>query len=234
LGTGLHCLMLDGSKKFNETYFTGGPVNPKTGKGYGRDTQAFAEWANIQCLTHPGARFISEEQSIKILAMGEELMCHQSARPILSLDEDGANEVSVVADVDGIAVKARIDMLRPKFGLIADLKTTEDASWRGFSRSIVKYGYHRQAAWYLDICRIAGIEVDSFAFICVEKEPPFAVGCYRLIERDRAIGRQQCASMLEMIRVCRQTGEWPAYSDQFEDIGMHDWQAEKLERSCVK
>ena len=43
-GRAAHTLILEGRNVYDNTYRIGGPVNPKTGKHYGRNTQKFADW----------------------------------------------------------------------------------------------------------------------------------------------------------------------------------------------
>jgi hypothetical protein len=57
---------------------------------------------------------------------------------------------------------------------IVDLKTCQDASPGGFARACATFGYHTQAAHYLN-----GTFADRFIFIAVEKAYPFAVGLLR-------------------------------------------------------
>jgi hypothetical protein len=44
LGRAAHCLILEGQDEFDARFAVGGPVNPKTGRPFGRDTKAFTAW----------------------------------------------------------------------------------------------------------------------------------------------------------------------------------------------
>jgi hypothetical protein len=48
LGSAAHKLILEGRHEFDLCYAVGAPVNERTGKEYGRDTQAFARWVEQQ------------------------------------------------------------------------------------------------------------------------------------------------------------------------------------------
>ena len=49
MGRAAHCLILEGGNAFDREYVvTDGPINPRTGESYGRNTKAFAEWAATQ------------------------------------------------------------------------------------------------------------------------------------------------------------------------------------------
>ena len=60
-----------------------------------------------------------------------------------------------------------------RFGPIIDIKTTSDKSLSSFKSSAYKYGYHRQAAFYLD-----GFQAKEFIFVVIEKKAPYNVGVY--------------------------------------------------------
>jgi exodeoxyribonuclease VIII len=111
----------------------------------------------------------------------------------------------------------------PSLALAVDLKTTEDASPRGFTRSISKYGYHRQEAFYRRGFSAAGQGLDQFLFIAVEKTPPFAVGIYAVDSQsvgfaDMSIGRE-----LERFSECLKRDEWPGYGDAIEILHLPEW-----------
>src|SRR5690242_15060601 len=57
-GTAVHTRILE-LEKFHETYVTGGPINPRTGKAYGRDTDKFTSWLADQ---PAGKKFLSDEE----------------------------------------------------------------------------------------------------------------------------------------------------------------------------
>lgn len=221
IGSAIHCLILDGDEAYASEFIVGGPINPKTGQSYGRDTQAFEKWAAEQ---GPGNKFLTVSQDAMIRAMAESVLRDETAREMIVGDGQNRddNEVSLVwKDPEtGVVCKGRADMIRPKWESITDIKTTEDAGPKGFSRSICDYGYHRQAAWYLDGAKTLGLPVRLFVFMCVEKSPPHATAAYCLLPSDIEIGRQQNRKALATIAACRASGYWPGYDTGFADIGM--------------
>ncbi len=88
---------------------------------------------------------------------------------------DRVNEVSVFATCPntGLQLKTRPDLLIESEKSIFDVKTTMDASPIGFTRECFKYAYDIQAAFYLYVCKLAEIDVNSFSFITVEKSAPY-------------------------------------------------------------
>jgi hypothetical protein len=92
-----------------------------------------------------------------------------------------------------------------------DLKTTQDASV-AFEDSILKYGYHRQAAWYLDAANAAGLGLKEFVLIAVEKDAPFGVQTFALDDSLIAKGRAENRASLALFAECKTSGNWPGYS----------------------
>jgi len=92
-----------------------------------------------------------------------------------------------------LLIKARPDII--SMGVMYDLKTTAGSvTPRGFLQSVYKYKYHVQAAWYLWVAAIIGMQIDRFVFICVERHPPYHTALYELnddlISEGRMIIRQ--------------------------------------------
>lgn len=66
-----------------------------------------------------------------------------------------------------------------------------------------------------------------FAFIAVEKKPPYAVGVYVLDSEGVEIGRAQYQHDLRVYAECVRTGEWPGYGDKIQTIRLPGWHANK-------
>jgi hypothetical protein len=124
--------------------------------------------------------------------------------------------------------KLRADKLAPEHSSIVDLKTTDDASPDGFERSILKYGYHRQAAMYLHGMAALGTPYDHFVFVCVEKDAPHAVGVYRLDDEAVEAGWAECEELLAKYAECCRTNTWPGYPDDVQTISLPDWKMRQL------
>lgn len=152
---------------------------------------------------------------------------HPSARRLLVGDGDA--ELSIVWDdrESGVRCRGRIDRYRPLLagGTIIDVKTSRDASPRAFAKAIYEHGYHRQGAMYIDGARAAGLDAAHFVLVAVEKEAPFAVACYRLLDDALDLGRVQLRSALARFRECVEADEWPAYGDDILNIGVPEWAA---------
>jgi exodeoxyribonuclease VIII len=152
----------------------------------------------------------------------DSVLAHPAARALLV---GGKPEVSMFwrdAETD-VACKLRADYLREDM-VVVDLKTTVDASKSGFSRSIEKFGYAIQAAHYArGIYKTTGQQMGAWVFIAVEKELPYAVGCYVLDVESIIASDARVAKALERFKQCVDSGVWPAYSDLIEPISLPAW-----------
>lgn len=72
----------------------------------------------------------------------------------------------------GVACKARPDAIQDASGHLYDLKFMSDVSPSEFFWAAKKFGYHRQAAWYLDaVTQATGRFYDKFTFLVMPKPP---------------------------------------------------------------
>ena len=94
-------------------------------------------------------------------------------------------------------------------GWIYDLKTTEDASERGFSRAILNWGYHIQAAHYIALCHCNRSDIRGFRIIAVEKEAPHEGCVYEIAGDLLEQGRKECERAYSLYDRCTASGEWP-------------------------
>lgn len=131
-----------------------------------------------------------------------------AARPILDLP--GEPQRAVVWDDEGTGLPCRAlpDLVVPEVRLVADLKTTTDASPDAFTRKIAQYEYHAQAAWYVDaLTRLTG-ERHTFAFFVASTIQPHEVAVYELAESALHLGRALNAEAIRGIAECIESGEW--------------------------
>ena len=114
-------------------------------------------------------------------------------------------------DADGILRKCRPDIITSDGQIVADLKTTDDVSAKGFGRTIAQRRYHVQAAWYLDILDLLYGESapKKFCFIAAQKTRPYDVAVHVLTDDQIAEGRRLYQIDLARLIECRDTNYWP-------------------------
>lgn len=126
-----------------------------------------------------------------------------------------------------LKLKARVDGYS-KDGFVFDLKTTSNASPRGFGEEIKRYNYHCKAAWYLDAVKNCGIDIDTFVFIAVESSPPYAVGVYTLDADSKRLGHLINREALKKVHCGVMLDKWPGY-ESLVDVGLSYWAKKELQ-----
>lgn len=169
-------------------------------------------------LEHTSAPIITSDEWKTMTGIVASVHAHPMAKRLLS---GGKSERCLFGkDSQGTVRKGRLDYLPDNGNIIVDVKTCENAGPREFERSIYNYRYHAQAAYYVDLANLCGMEKEVFCFIAVEKQPPYAVAVYRLDQDAMEFGRMLYERDLQIYRNCRTSGVWPAYSQDVEEIGL--------------
>ena len=124
----------------------------------------------------------------------------------------------------GLELKARPDFILDDYSLILDLKTTVDASPKGFQRSVANYRYYVQASHYLDVIEGAtGTRPQAFLFAAVEKSRPFGAAVYMADQAMIDLGKQHAREDLDNIAKWMAEDNYPGYSEQVEEISLPRW-----------
>ena len=208
IGSAVHCLTLE-PDLFNARYVIAPKIDKRTKAGK-------EEWSDLEAT---GRIVLSEDDADKIMSIANAVRTHKTASKLIT---GGFAEVSVFTEIYGTPAKCKCDYLRENVAII-DLKTTENASKTGFMKSVIKYGYHQQAAWYLDCLEAYRTPVDAFVFIAVEKTAPFAVGIYELDADTVQLRRELNERALRVYQDCLQTNVWQGYSEQIELLKAPAW-----------
>lgn len=175
----------------------------------------------------------------RVLVAGEADLVSGMQESVLSnklvmnwLGAGGQAELSMFAldPETGVTVRIRPDFLTTS-GAMLDLKTTTDARPDAFSKSILNYNYHMQAAFYMDVYKWAtGEASDSFRFIVVEKDMPHATMMYRLDDTAMLEGRKLYREALRVYADCLEKDQWQDYDCGVDEvIGLPDWEIRRIE-----
>jgi exodeoxyribonuclease VIII len=117
--------------------------------------------------------------------------------------------------------KARLDGSCP-LGVV-DLKSTKGADIWAFSKSIHEYGYHVQAAHYLEAAAVAGLPADDFYIVAAENFEPFECAVYRISHEALEIGRRELDRLIALHDECAASGVYPGYSEEPVEISLPPW-----------
>lgn len=183
------------------------PKEHLTPSGNVSTKKATEDWATEQ--RAQGLAPVSPHDLVSVDAMAEALLAHTDARHVL--ETVTGREVSAFTNIDGVNVKARFDIYDGVNA--ADLKTSRDASPKGFNTAVGRHGYHIQDQWYREAhTNITGTDLEQFSFLVVETTAPYLVGVYTLDFMWEDIAKERTKQARDLWKHCTETGEWAGYS----------------------
>lgn len=213
-GKALHCRILEPTR-FRRVYV----VEPDFGDCRKKENR---EHRDAWRAEHAGAEHVDAETMAALEGIAASIQAHPIAETLLG---GGAAEVTAkwTDPETGIVCKARGDLWINELGTLVDLKSTEDARPDEFARSVWKYRYHVQEAWYRDGFKAAGADLEDFVFVAVEKKPPYAVAVYQLDEDAVTRGALAYEANLRRLAECIERDEWPAYGAEIRELALPKW-----------
>ena len=215
-GTAVHAFFLERDKF--DTDFVIKPADMRL------NTKAGKEWA----LEHQSKIIIDSELGNNLYEM-EKSFIDSPAK--LIYDIKGQTELSYFWDDLGtIKGKCRPDWISDDGSIVVDIKTTTDASPRGFQKSISTWGYHLQLGWYLRGLRKLGLPAEQFIFIAIEKTAPFCVGVYRADQEMINYAMKELDQLMPEIQTAMVSNEFPDYTPEITSIGLPPWMTDKKEQ----
>jgi exodeoxyribonuclease VIII len=182
----------------------------------GHDPEPDGEGESFTCL--------DGEQWEAVHRMREAVLSHPLAGGLIERAQDRELSVLWTDERTGQACKARWDIPDADTQLIADLKSCDDASPASFRRSIGKWGYHRQHAFYMSGAeQVSPGAFNAFVFIACEKKRPYDVALYRLPEDAVRVGAEEVRGLLARYAECMAAQEFPGYRDDVMTLDVPAW-----------
>lgn len=205
------------------------------------DTMQNAVWVKPE-----GMKFTTKE--------GKEWLAFHSDRPIISADDVAMMEAmswslrnhpltakilrhcdkerSLFAEEKGLRLKSRMDLIPQSSGWnsLYDLKTIEHADQDSAQDSAWKFGYYRQAAFYLKMAKLVGLPQTTFTFIFVEKRAPYLVHLLEINPSYLEAANMVIERDLFLLRQCMEKNEWPGYPLTIGDLSAPPWAQKQLKQ----
>ena len=190
-GTASHALLVEGQEAFDKEVkvITGSPYT----KAYKEEKAEYEEQGFI---------VLKESEAEIIHAMKDSMVYEGNAY----LNAKGKiAEASIYWYEDDVLCKCRPDLMCPPLNepnsdnkiVIVDYKTTISCEPFAFNKSVKKYGYDMQAAWYRRGLLMAGYDVEDFMFIAQEKVHPYASKVFRITKEQIDFGWTMMENYLE-------------------------------------
>lgn len=204
LGTAIHAAILE------PDLFTSGFVpNPGIER---RSNAGKAEWAAF-CAENTGKVILSDEDYQACLKVRDAVYADELAGGLLRVPGKSEQSFWALEPDTGELIKCRYDRLLDDGSAAVDVKSTDDASPAGFGKSVWNYRYHLQPPWYFDVLDILYNETPrAWAFLAVEKEPPYAVGVYYATPEQMSLGREIARRDFMRIVEHKRSGKFPGYT----------------------
>jgi len=213
LGTAVHSLVLEP----HLNYVVCGP-----------DDRRGADWkAKQRAATMNGQLLLTSGDYEQAQAMAQSVLANDNVRAFLE-NKSTVIEASFFADdpETGLRLKTRPDAFVRDRGLVIDIKTTLDASPRGFEREIRKYCYDMQAAFYLKALSLANQDADQFMFVAVEKKPPYAVSIHVLSDDYLQYAYDRVQHTLHVIKRAEAEQDYPTGWPSLNIVQLPTWLAD--------
>lgn len=220
LGTAVHTLVLGAGAKVVA-------VEAKSWRGKA------AEEARRDIEAAGGVALLRTEYD-RAVAMADAVRAHPLASQVFTPERGTAEQAIVWRDDEtGVWRRALVDHMPHEstagLHILADLKTTQDASPRAVAKTVANFGYHQQAAFYLDGYRAVRGGDPAFLFVFVEKDPPHLVSVVELDQPALIVGRELNRRALNLFAECQASGVWPGHSPEIELVALPAWATNRLE-----
>lgn len=205
-GDALHTLCLEGTGVFHDSF----TVLPE---GIDRRTkEGKLLYASYQST---GKKLISQEDYDRICNMEVNLRRDELIKPMM---QGGSNEVTLVGELYGVKVKARLDRITED-GDIIDLKSMNDIpKRRNFRSTVFSFKYYIQQAYYSLLLEEITGKRPKFYFIAMEKNAPFSVRVFTLDETFMKKGIDEVKKGLTYYKACVKEDFWPAFPPVVSEI----------------
>ena len=194
---------------------------------------ATAMWKEAEAKARgEGKSCITKEQMQTAQRMAGNVFAHPLAARLLA---NGSAELSCYwhDQATSMRLRSRPDFL-PEVGngrpIILDYKTATSASPAHFAKQAADFGYHNQAAWYIDgLAAAAGVEGAAFLFIVQQKTAPYLVSICQLLPDHVELGRQQNRRAIDLYAQCVESKTWPGYDTGIHNVELPAWYVKQLE-----
>lgn len=190
-----------------------------------KEAKAFAEDARAR-----GEIPLLTKDADAVKRAADAVRAHPVAGRLLA---DGDPEVSCwwTDPETGVRCKARLDYVREVASrrVVVDLKMTSQGTHpTALPRTVDRYRYHLQRAWYGEAAAACGLtDPDGlFLFVFVSIVPPHLVTVVELDQAATDAGRRAAARARRTYADCVAAGAWPGHPEDVHLIGLPRWAAD--------
>lgn len=218
LGTAIHAAILE-PEKFVLQFAPMPKIDRRTKEGK-------AQYAELET---SGKTLLAEKDFEACVSIAETLRANEFYSGLLT---NGIYESSWFSEAEGMRIKGRLDVWLPEKNIIVDIKTTDIIDEHQFKRDVIKYSYHAQAAWYMDlVASVTGKPVDGFVILAIEKKEDRDAKAFWLDPSWIVQGRKDYRRWLKTWAHCEKVGVFPGYEAKLHHFSPPSWLIEDEEPS---
>jgi hypothetical protein len=166
MGNYIHARVLEGKTALDNFVTDGFPINVKTGKAYGPTSQKYLDWI----ATLDGKKVLTPEDAEIATATSRAVLQHDGAQELLNQCPQRETAITWICEFTGVQCKAMIDYHGEHIS--GDLKSIgEELTTQAMQKSINRYNYALQFAFYEDGLRQNGIDTEFSVIFASTKAP---------------------------------------------------------------
>ena len=207
IGSAFHAATLEPGK-FDDEF----AVKPSEIDGKSSRTDHYKETFKMMQKNEPNKSWLAPSDYDLVMDMAASALDHPILRTNMA-ERDTIIEGTGFFEMEGAKCKVRPDLYNPGAGVVIDLKSTQDASEKGFAKSVRQFGYTFQACWYMHALRLIGEKPKQFIFLAVEKSAPHLTAAYTLSATDIDKQMANMEKACKLWATCESSGVWPSYTD---------------------
>ena len=198
IGGAAHALLLQGEEAFEELDYP----------NYKKDVAKQNRDAAYAAGKTPLLKHEAQQVRAMVAAARVQIAHHPDAQGAFQ----GKAEQTLICQIGGVWMRARLDDLLPGSHVFFDYKTTGDASPGGWWRLAYNHALHWQADFYKRVIReVLQIPNPDFRFVVQEREPPYAIAVYQFGPEAEAIAEQEVTEGIRRWAWCLANGRWGGY-----------------------
>jgi len=171
---------------------------------------SFARWKQVQEAN--GLEVVSHWEVKVFEEMAAAIRSSPDVAEELRVTDQHGFEVSAFAahKIPQLQLKARFDLV-PAGDALIDLKSARSAHPTEFAKAVANNGLDIQAAVYLDVARLNGLDKRRFGFLTQDKFPPYLAAIHWLPNDWIRYGRIRYRKILFDLGDCMKRNQWDGY-----------------------
>ena len=175
----------------------------------GTNRRGTKEWKELEANAYlDGKILLKDSEYDEVMLMAKSLMDSPTCSKFLKHPERICESSVFALHPSGVKMRCRPDLYIERGGIACDVKTCVSVVPKKWLRDSMALAYPIQAAWYKIVLELAGLPVNEFHFLCVQKSYPYTSQLYTVSDELMDWGIQQVNKVLLSIKEAQETNTW--------------------------